>query len=509
VRRVKQRGPSPFVAGVIGLILVAIGLFFAQTKQVPFRDRFELKAAFASSNGLHPGSFVRIAGVNVGKVVRTQPYGASAALVTMRIDKAGLPIHRDVRLKIRPRLFFEGNFFVDINPGSPSAPTLHDGDVVPVQQTARLVQLDQVLDTLDHDTRDQVKVVLDEYGRALRRGAAATNRTFRYTGPAYRDSAIVADAQLGEHVHDLSKYVRSTGVVSRAVDRDPRALQDLITELYVTARGFARENTALEQTLAELPRTLRAGLPALRDLNRSFPPLRRLISDVRPALRSSVPALDASIPLTRELRGLVGRPELGRLVSDLRAATPDLVRFNRGSVPFGEQTRLFASCQNDIIVPWSNAKVPDQQFPAKATVAEEGARALPGLSGESRSGDANGQWFRTMVNGGNLTYQLNPGEFFQAASPVLGVNPPPAKQRPPLEPDVPCETQQQPDLRTVPGPPPTKVATTLDPERYAKAKAAAVDWLRERVKAEGLADAFKVTSTPLSPGEVPGLRRTP
>jgi len=185
------------------------------------------------------------------------------------------------------------------------------------------------------------------------------------------------------------------------------------------------------------------------------------------------------------------------------------VRFNRGSVPFGEQTRLFASCQNAIIVPWSNAKVPDQQFPAKATVAEEGARALPGLSGESRSGDANGQWFRTMVNAGNLTYQLNPGEFFQAASPVLGVNPPPAKQRPPLEPDVPCETQQQPDLRTVPGPPPTKVATTLDPERYAKAKAAAVDWLRERVKAEGLSDAFKVTSTPLSPGELPALRRTP
>jgi hypothetical protein len=293
------------------------------------------------------------------------------------------------------------------------------------------------------------------------------------------------------------------------LDRDPRALQDLITELYGTARGFARENTALERTLAELPRTLRAGLPALRDLNRSFPPLRRLIVDLRPALRTSVPALDASIPLTRELRGLVGRPELGGLVSELRAATPDLVRFNRGSVPLGEQTRLFASCQNEIIVPWGQEKVPDAQFPAKATVSEEGARALPGLSGESRSGDANGQWFRTFVNGGNLTYQLNPGEFFQAAAPVLGVNPPPAPERPPLRPDVPCETQQRPDLRTVPGLPPTQVKTSLDPARYAKAKAAAVDWLRERVKAEGMADTLKVTAAPLEPGQLPGLRRTP
>jgi virulence factor Mce-like protein len=509
VRRVKQRGPTPFVAGLIGLVVVAIGLFFAQTKEVPFRDRFELKAAFRSSNGLHPGSFVRIAGINVGKVVKTQPYGDDAALVTMRIEKAGLPIHRDARLKIRPRLFFEGNFFVDINPGSPHAPTLGDGAVVPVQQTARPVQLDQVLDTLDHDTRDQITTVLDEYGRALRRGAAATNRTFRDTGPAYRDTAIVANAQLGENQHDLSAYVRDAGTVSRAVDRDPRALQDLITELYGTARGFAREDTALSQTLAELPRTLRAGLPALRDLNRSFPPVRRLISDLRPALRSSVPALDASIPLTRELRGLVGRPELGGLVANLRVALPDLVRFNKGSVPLGEQTRLFASCQNDVLVPWSNEKVPDRQFPAKATVAEEGARALPGLAGESRSGDANGQWFRTFVNAGNLTYQLNPGEYFQAAAPVLGVNPPPARQRPPLEPNVPCETQQRPDLRTIPGPPPTRVDTSLDPVRYAKAKAAAVDWLRERVKAEGLADMLKVTSTPLSSGQLPALRRQP
>jgi len=414
-----------------------------------------------------------------------------------------------VRLKIRPRLFLEGNFFVDVQPGTPEAPALHDGDVVPEQQTSTPVQLDQVLDTLDHDTRDQVKTVLDEYGKALHRGAAATNRTFRDTGPAYRDTAIVADAQLGERAHDLSGYVRDAGSVSRAVDRDPRALQDLIVSLYGTARGFARQDTALERTLNELPRTLNAGLPALRDLNRAFPPLRRLIGDLRPALRSSVPALDASIPLARQLRGLVGRPELGGLVSDLHAATPDLVRFNRGSVPLGEQTRLFASCQNDVIVPWSNEKVPDAQFPAKATVAEEGARALPGLSGESRSGDANGQWFRTFVNGGNLTYQLNPGEFFQAATPVLGVNPPPAAERPPLRPDVPCETQPRPDLRSIPGPPPTRVDTTLDRARYEKAKAVAVDWLRERVSKQGLSGLLKVTSTPLSAGELPALRRTP
>ena len=42
----------------------------------------------------------------------------------MEIDEKGLPIHKDATLKIRPRIFLEGNFFVDLKPGSPSSPTL-------------------------------------------------------------------------------------------------------------------------------------------------------------------------------------------------------------------------------------------------------------------------------------------------------------------------------------------------------------------------------------------------
>jgi phospholipid/cholesterol/gamma-HCH transport system substrate-binding protein len=509
MRRVKQRGPSPLVMGAICLVLVAIGLYFAQTKEVPFRNHFELKAAFASSNGVRAGSPVRIAGVNVGKVVHTQPYGDDASLVTMRISSAGLPIHRDARLKIRPRLFLEGNFFVDVQPGSPSAPVLHDGDVIPATQTARPVQLDQVLDTLDNDTRDQVQTVLDEFGRALHRGAAATNRTFRYTGPAYRDSAIVSDAQLGDSPHQLSGYLRDAGTVSRALDRDPRALQDLITALYGTARGFARESDALESTLAELPVTLRTGLPALRELNRAFPSLRRLIGDLRPALRTSVPALDAGIPLARQLRGLVSEPELRGLVSQLRSSTPDLVRFNKANVPLGEQTRLIASCNNDVLIPWGNQKVPDPNFPARNNINAEGARTLVGLSGESRSGDANGQWFRALVSTGNYTYQLNPGEFLTTGEPILGTNPPPARQMPPLRPDVPCETQQTPDLRTIAGPPPQRLETKIDPAREARAQKIAVDWLRKQVSSEGYKGILKVSDTPLTAGELQTLRRHP
>ena len=68
---------------------------------------------------------MRIAGVNVGKVKSIKPQeGTDQALVSMEINDAGLPIHEDATAKIRPRIFLEGNFFVDLKPGTPSAPKL-------------------------------------------------------------------------------------------------------------------------------------------------------------------------------------------------------------------------------------------------------------------------------------------------------------------------------------------------------------------------------------------------
>ena len=76
---------------------------------------------------------VRIAGVNVGHVVKVEGQdGTNNAVVTMEVKDTGLPIHKDATLKIRPRILLEGNFFVDLEPGTPAAPTISDGDTIPV-----------------------------------------------------------------------------------------------------------------------------------------------------------------------------------------------------------------------------------------------------------------------------------------------------------------------------------------------------------------------------------------
>ena len=87
---------------------------------------YELNATFANSANIAKNSPVRIAGVEVGKVISTERDG-DATTVTFTVDDNGRPIHNDAFAMVRPRIFLEGNFFVDLDPGSPSAPDLDSG----------------------------------------------------------------------------------------------------------------------------------------------------------------------------------------------------------------------------------------------------------------------------------------------------------------------------------------------------------------------------------------------
>ncbi|MDQ4041029.1 MAG: MlaD family protein, partial [Actinomycetota bacterium] len=490
--------------GAALLVLVVIGTYLGFTKSVPFRGHYEIKAAFKTVNDLKPASPVRIAGVNVGKVSKIEHIaGGKGGLVTIRLDDRSIALREDAQMKIRPRIFLEGNYFIDVKPGSPDAKPLKEGATIPVQQTAAPVQFGELLTALQSDTRRDLQILLDEYGRGVSgRGGKGYNRSIRYWEGAYRDGAIVNQATLGILEHDLSGYVKNAGAVAAALDRNRQALKDLITDLNATARAFAVRDEDLSDAIAELPRTLRAGRPALAALNASFPSLRRFVKDFRPAVRSSEPALTANIPFTRQLRRLVAESELRGLTRDLRPTVPSLARLQNASVPLQEQVRLASSCQNEVILPWSQDKIEDKTFPTDLKVYEQAPKPLPGLAGESRSGDANGQWFRVLLSGGNYATPTGTGGVFLSTLPIVGNNPPspPQDKRSLLRPDVPCETQQPPDLRSVAQPMPGGSRRAVIPasrqDDYLKIQERAVRWLRDRIKKEGLTGKLRVSEKP-------------
>jgi phospholipid/cholesterol/gamma-HCH transport system substrate-binding protein len=456
--RRKQR-LSTFQAGLIGIVLVMAISYGAYTKFAnPFANHFTIHATFANANGLLPDSLVRIAGVDVGKVtgVSTEP-GCSkaahstcqAADVTMQIQSNGLPIHTNATFAIRPRIFLEGNFFVDLMPGTPEAPVAGANHTFPIQAGIEPVQFDQVLDALPAATRGNLQTLLEQYGKAIDVSGASYNRSIASSTPAYKDTAIVTHDALGILPHDLANYLAEGGAVAAAFDRHPEDLRNLISRFDTTADAFARQNTALADAVHELPQTLAAATPALASLNTAIPPLDRLSTALLPGVRSSGPTIDVSLPFIRQLRYLVAPSELDGLTHDLDGTVPSLAKLTVKTIPvMTNGVRPLASCVVNEIYPWSQLTLNDGDLSGTPglplrPVYVEAADYLPGLAGESRDFDSNGPYIRVLANGGTLTYSLQPGLFGQTLEPITGSQPalPPNGTRPPLHSGIPCETQ--------------------------------------------------------------------
>ena len=502
-------------AGLVALVIVAIVVVMGWRKDNPFDNPFQVKAAFKDVNQLKPRSPVRIAGVNVGKVKKIEALGrGEGALVTMEIDEKGLPIHNDAQAKVRPRIFLEGNYFVDLRPGTPSAPAFDDGGMIPIQNTASPVQFGQVLETLQNDTREDLRTVLREYGKAVSgEGGRGFNRSIDYWKPAFKNSALVNDATRGRLEHDLSNYLRGARRVAEGLDRDPRALKALITHFATTADAFAREQDNLSATLRELPDTLQTGRRAFGALREAFPSVRRLAGDLERTVPTSGPALDAMLPFVRQMRGLVRPAELQGLARDLRRTVPSLVELNRGGVKFQEQTRLTGSCNINVLTPWNEDTIPDPNFKSAGPIYQVASKQFVGLAAESRSFDANGQYVKSYANNGNFATVIGDGRFFFTDQAVQGVNPPPKRGgAPPYRPDVACETQEQPDLRSKAVAPPQQRRIVQDSPaavaRRAIANDALTEWMDRALKSSGLDQRFELSDEPLTAAELDDVKRT-
>jgi phospholipid/cholesterol/gamma-HCH transport system substrate-binding protein len=454
----QPRRSNAFVGLVAAIALVIVG-YLGFTKDIPFTHGYMLKAQFQSANSIRPNSPVRIAGVEVGKVKSIEPLqGTNAAVLTMELKDSALPIHQDATAKIRPRIFLEGNFFVDLRPGTPRSPQLHSGDTLKISQTATPVQLDQVLTSLQSDSREDLKQVLDGVSTALNtrvRGKSAAqsfNQAYDDIPSAESSSAQVFEALLGTQPgRDVERLIRGTAGTAKELDRNEAQLQGLITNLNTTMAAFAGESDNLSASIHELAPTLSNANAALASLNEAFPPTRAFAREILPGVRETPATIDAAFPWIAQTRKLVGKDELGGLASELSPATADLARLIDRAKVLLPQTDLASKCVRDVVLPTGDVVIKDE-FTTGVENYKEFFYALVGLSGEGQNTDGNGMYVRFQVGGGSQSVSLgsksaNTGELFGNNVQVpLGNRPAYPGKRPPYKPDVPCYTNKLPDL---------------------------------------------------------------
>jgi virulence factor Mce-like protein len=470
------RGPSPAKIGLVLVLILALASVLAFTKRIPFTSRgYELHATFQNAATLKPQSPVRIAGVNVGKVTEVTSDG-NMADATFTIDDEGLPIHKDATVTIRPRLFLEGNFFLDLRPGSPGAPELSSDDTIPVTQTATAVQLDELLTALQKSNRSDLKRALKGYGDALthvptaaedetqaqsvkgKTAAQALNQTFRYGGKAGRTSALVNQALLGVRRHDLSNLIRGQRNLFSELASDEGALKGLITNFNTTAGALASESTNLSETVRELAPTLEQARPALLHLDQALPPFRALAIQLEPGVKQLPETIRTGTPWLIQVKRLLRKGELGNDARYLAEAGPGLAQVTASSPALFHQTDLLGRCTSHNLVPAGNTVLQDSGPGYNFTTGQPNIRELfystVQLAGESQLFDGSGSFVRFQAGGGpTLTRMENPGGGFlneslwaHNISPPIGSRPVVTGKAPPFRSDVPCYKNAVPDL---------------------------------------------------------------
>ena len=447
--------------GLAVVVLVTLATYLAFGGKMPWQSDYELKAVVTSGLELQSRSPVRIAGVEVGRVKKVERGPGNTAVVTMIIKEPGLPIHKDATLKIRPRIFLEGNFFVDLRPGSPHTPTVESGHTLPLSQTAVPVQLDQVLTSLDKDTRSELVHLVHGLSVALDEGGAeAFSRSFAQWGPAFIPVAIASEAMRGVRADDLSQFIAGAEKTATAVASRDQQLVTLIDGLDRTLTALAGRRAELERSLPELDSLLGEAPSALRAIDEALPATRALAIESRPALRVAPETLRLANPVLAQARALVSPRELPALLDELDPAIDQLAPLEPRLTALFDRVTPVMKCLRNNAIPVLKTPLDDPPNTTGDPPYRELLHGFVGLASASQNFDANGPAVRYHAGFGDQLVTLgsapSAGETLVglASEEILGSRPKPPAEQPPFRADVPCHTQERPNLGAATGPAP-------------------------------------------------------
>ncbi len=327
-----------FAAIVGGILIVFLGI--AQPN--PFRHQYTYWAEFDSVQGLGAiGRDVRVAGVNVGDIGEVKREGDNA-LVQINLDE-DVPLHTDARADMRPHTLFEGSSFIDLSPGSPSAPALDTGGTIPIKQTSNYVTLDEALRVLRPRIREDLRSLAEVGAKTLRPEATAgIQKTLRNAPALTRDLRGPVRALQGAHRVELEASIQGMSRTVNAVAQHEQDLVPLAQHVNHTAAALTVDSgQPLDKTLQVTPATLhslRVGAPRLTGLvdrlDRFSVPVAAALPDFTDAVNGATPLLAKSIPVLHGVTPLIG--DLRKISGRLADASPQLANLMQVLGPVSE-----------------------------------------------------------------------------------------------------------------------------------------------------------------------------
>ena len=281
-------------------------------------DFYKVKAEFSTGQAVVPGQgqTVDIAGVQVGDIAKVELKNG-VAVVSMNIRNKYKPIYKDAHMLLRPKTGLK-DMVVELDPGTRSAGALAEGGTIPIENTAPDVNLDEILSSLDADTRSYLQILVTSGGEAFgEEGYPADLReTFKRFAPTNRDIAKIT-GELSKRRKNLKRVIHNFSLLTTELGTRDRQLTELVGSANRNVRALANQDASIRESIRLLPDTLQTARTSLGKAGALADELGPTLQALRPTARELGPALAATRPFLLRTEPVI-RTQLRPFARDVR-----------------------------------------------------------------------------------------------------------------------------------------------------------------------------------------------
>ena len=299
MKRAIKAHATDFSAIIVLLILsIAVSGYILHHERLrfPFFDStpFSIYGDFSTAQAVTPGQgqTVRVSGVQIGSIGAVS-LKDGVAVVRMDIDpKYQNLIHTDASALLRPKTGLK-DMFVELNPGTLSTPVVKPGFTIPVSNTVPDINLDEVLGSVDSDTRNYLNLLINGAGPGLAGRADDLAQVLARFEPTHQDLARVSQAVAVRRTN-LRRLVNSLQRLNTALADKQVQVRQLISSSAIVFNDFATEDANVSRAVADLPATLQQTTATLQKVQAFADLLGPTARNLLPAA-AGLPAANAAL----------------------------------------------------------------------------------------------------------------------------------------------------------------------------------------------------------------------
>jgi phospholipid/cholesterol/gamma-HCH transport system substrate-binding protein len=291
---------------VTGYILHNEGLRFPFVQSTPFT----VNAAFSTAQAVTPGQgqTVRVSGVQIGTLSNVT-LKDGYAIVKMGIDKKYRRlIHTDATALLRPKTGLQ-DMFIELNPGSGSAPVVNPGYTIPLPQTAPEVNVDEILASVDADTRQYLQLLVNGAGQGLNGRGGELAQVLQKFEPTHQDLARLNQA-VAVRGTELAHLVNALRRLNDALAARSGQIGSLVVSSSQVFRALASENQNISRSIVDLP-------PALAQTRATLAQVQTFAQLLGPTATKLLPAAQA-LPAANQALAALAKPSTPIIKNQIR-----------------------------------------------------------------------------------------------------------------------------------------------------------------------------------------------